>query len=700
MKNFILYMQNQQTQISAGLLFIVSIALVVYLNPRESKFKYEFQKGKPWMHENLVAPFDFSIYKAEKEMEAEKQQLQKNKTIFLIKQDAVTQQALKSFKDSWPRQWRRALNEKRFDTAAYKYLQKDSIWQDSLAQLGAKELIRVFSTGILKPNEDALLKEYGEALLRREKVNAAVETNNFLSLKEAAKTIKNSLYKKLPKPLAQLLSSQVIKNLDYNVRYDMATTRNYLQSQMESILPIRGSVQEGELIIFKGNLVDEAKYRKLLSLKRVYEGSLSGNRSYYYLLGGQILIMSILFFVLFLFLYQFESLVVEDISRLTFILVNVLLMVAIARIVLEINGKYIYLVPFTILPMVMRSFFNERMAIFVHIVALLIIGFLVPNSFEFIFLQFVAGVFSVLMVAQQYKRGQLFLTAGKIILVYCLAYFSLAIIQEGRFDTIDYLPFAYFAGNGLLTLVSFPLIYFQEKIFGFVSEVSLLELSDTNNALLRELAQKAPGTFQHSLQVANLAEAAVNAVKGNTLMVRTGALYHDIGKMQAPMYFIENQSTGINPHDELSFSESAEIIIDHVLNGIKMAKRHNLPDVLIDFIRTHHGTTTVMYFYKQYIKNFPEDKTALEKFTYPGPKPFSKETAILMMADTVEAASRSLKNPNHESIDKLVERLIDAQIEQGQFENAPITLREIRQVKKIFKKMLMNIYHIRIQYPD
>ncbi len=700
MKKFFLYIQNHQTQVSAALLFLLSSAIVVYLNPREAKFKYEFQKGKPWLHENLVAPFDYSIYKSEEELAQEETDLRLNKTIFLTRQSTVADEALQNFEDNWPRQWRKALSSNRFDTLQFKEETNRLAWRDSLAGMGKQALQAVFDKGILKPSDEALFKNYGEALLRKEKLSLPVEPENFYTIKEAAQELRTRLTDSLPRAFADFLAARLTTQLEHNVFYDAQTTKKYLESQIESILPIRGSVQEGELIIFKGNLVDEEKYRKLVSLKRVYEGSLSGNRSYYYLLGGQILIMSILFLVLFLFLYQFQNLVMEDISRLTFILGNVLLMVIIARIILEVNAKYIYLVPFAILPMVMRSFFNERMALFVHIVAILIIGFLVPNSFEFVFLQFVAGVFSVLMVAQQYKRGQLFLTAGKITLVYCVAYFSLAIIQEGRLDTIDYVPFAYFVGNGLLTLVSFPLIYFQEKIFGFVSEVSLLELSDTNNTLLRELAQKAPGTFQHSLQVANLAEAAVNAVDGNALLVRTGALYHDIGKMQAPMYFIENQSTGINPHDELSFSESAEIIIGHVLNGIKMAKKHNLPDVLIDFIRTHHGTTTVMYFYRQYIKNFPEDKQALEKFTYPGPKPFSKETAILMMADTVEAASRSLNNPNHESIDELVERLIDAQIENAQFENAPITLREIRQVKKIFKKMLMNIYHVRIQYPD
>lgn len=697
MKRFFLYIQNRQTQVSTILLFLISVAVVVYLNPREAKFKYEFQKGKPWLHENLVAPFDYNIYKSEEAIEEEKKQKRLNKTIFLLRNEEVREKALTNFKAEWKSYWKKALNEGRFENFSNDALK---MWGDSLQRFGAHQLESAFERGILEPNDNSLFDNFGEVLITENGVSKPVDLNRYLSLKNAANEIRQIIEKQIPDGLNSYLANKVVSQLDYNVQFDEETTQNYLNARINEVLPTRGAVQKGELIIFKGNLVDEDKFVKLQSLKRVYEGSLSGNRSYYYLLAGQILLIGILFLVLYLFLYQFQGLVMEDISRLTFILVNVLLMVLAARLVLDFGNKFIYLVPFAVLPMVLRSFFDTRIALFVHIVAILIIGFLVPNSFEFIFLQFVAGVFSVLMVNNLYKRSQLFLTAGKIMLVYCISYFSLAIIQEGSFENIEYIHFAYFLGNGLLTLVSFPLIYIQEKLFGFVSEVSLLELSDTNNELLRELAQKAPGTFQHSLQVANLAEAAVNAVRGNALLVRTGALYHDIGKMTAPMYFIENQSTGINPHDELSFEESAEIIIDHVSNGIKMAKRNNIPDVLIDFIRTHHGTTTVMYFYKQYIKNFPEQEGALEKFTYPGPKPFSKETAILMMADTVEAAGRSMSKPDHEKIDELVERLIDHQIDNGQFENAPITLREIREVKKIFKKMLMNIYHVRIQYPE
>jgi len=693
MRKLLLYLQNYQTQISITLLFVVSLIFIVYLSPREVQFKYEFQKGKPWLHENLVAPFDFSILKSKASLKEEIAKTKDQKTIFLKLDNSIRPAAILSFKEDLATAWAEARKEGRFDS-----LNKELY--PRLESMGEVNLDEYYKIGILQPSDDPFFENFGQVLLAREKVSQPVELSQFFGFKSVVENIRSQVKEDLSEELTGFLMARISAHIKYNVFYDKERSEKYLQNQLDQILPSRGAVLSGELLIAKGNLVDEERFAKLNSLKEVYEGSLSGARSYYSLLGGQILLVGILLFVLFAFLNQFDKLVLEDISRLTFILVNILLMVLLASIVLSFNAGLIYLIPFAILPMVMRSFFETRLALFVHLVAMLIIGFQVPNSFEFIFLQIVAGVFSVLMVNNLYRRKDLFLTGGKVTFVYAVSYFSLAILQEGSVKTIDYNVFAYFVGNGLLTLISFPLIYFQEKIFGFVSEISLLELSDTNNPLLRELAETAPGTFQHSMQVANLTENAIIAIGGNALLARTGALYHDIGKMQSPMYFIENQSTGINPHDELSFEESAEIIIGHVSAGIRLAKRNKLPDLLIDFIRTHHGTSTVMYFYKQYIRDFPEDKAAIAKFTYPGPKPFSKETAVLMMADTVEAASRSIQNPDHDKLDSLVEKLIDHQIKEGQFENAPITLREIRSVKKIFKKMLMNIYHVRIKYPD
>lgn len=699
MKRLLLFLQNRQTRIASLVLFTISIGIVVYLTPREVKFKYEFQKGKPWLYESLVAPFDFAILKTEDEIEREKEELDKNKTLFLDENSAVLEKALlgfnKDFQTAWVRDSVKQRNAEQLVGEIYVYTLLN---KDSSQVLGRQLLKTIYTKGILQPIEESNLS-YGEVLLTSEGVSSTAQLSDFYSISTANEHIRNALSRE-PKKIKNLLLPTLLEHLQYNVSYDQKTTTKYLQAQLDAIVPRHGKVQDGELIIFKGNIVDDEKFAKLNSLKMSYQSNFDSKYGVYFLLAGQILQIGLLFGVLYIFLMQFRKQLMEDITRLTFILMNILLLVVLVRVVLSFGVQYVYLVPFTILPITLRSFFDTRLALFVNMVAVLICGIMLPNSFEFIYLQFIAGVFSVVLVNSLYKRSQLFFTAAKIILVYCLSYLAMAVIQEGSLQQIDKLNFAFFAGNGFLTLMSFPLIYFQEKIFGFVSDVSLLELSDTNNPLLRKLAQQAPGTFQHSMQVANLAEAAILKINGNALLVRTGALYHDIGKMLNPMYFIENQTTGLNPHDELSFEESAEIIIGHVLDGIKLAKKNNLPDILIDFIRTHHGTSTVMYFYKLYIKNFPEEEGNLAKFTYPGPKPFSKETAALMMADAVEAASRSLSKPDHEKIDKLVEAIIDHQMEVGQFENADITLREIKEIKKIFKKMLMNIYHVRVQYPD
>ena len=690
MKKLFLFFQKNQTGISALLLFVLSAIAVVLMYPREAKFKYEFQKGKPWLYPNLVAPFDFAVLKSESAIEEEKAEIRRNKSVFLNYNEEVLEQSLNEYEEAIKSKWPTEKNQRQ-DPEDFKIA----------INTGGAILTEVLDKGVLQPSDDEIYKHYGELLLTRNGVSNPVNESQFYSLKEAGNEILTDIPFEKGTAKFDLMQSALVASLHYNVRYDDETTVRYLQSQLNSILPTRGAVQQGELIIFKGNLVDDEKFAKLTSLRRAYEGSLTGFSSYFNLLVGQLSLIAIMFVVLYAFIRQFQASVLEDITRLTLLLFNILLMVSIGRLVVGFfDVNYIYIVPFPVLAIVLRSFFDTRLALFVYLVSMILVGFIIPNSFEFIILQMVAGIASIISVGNLYKRSQLFISSAKIMGVYSLTYISLSLVQEGAWENIAWKNLGYFAANGFLTLMSFPLIFFQEKIFGFVSDISLLELSDTNNPLLRELSQKAPGTFQHSLQVANLAEAATLSVGGNALLVRTGALYHDIGKMNRPQYFIENQSTGLNPHDELSFEESADIIISHVRDGIRLAKKNNLPDLLVDFIRTHHGTSTVMYFYKQYIQNFPDKEVDLAKFTYPGPKPFSRETAILMMADSVEAASRSLEKPDHQKIDKLVEGIIDHQMTTGQFENAEITLKEIKEVKKIFKKLLMNIYHVRIQYPE
>ena len=373
-------------------------------------------------------------------------------------------------------------------------------------------------------------------------------------------------------------------------------------------------------------------------------------------------------------------------------------MVFVTTLVVKYNEAYVFVVPLCILPLILKTFFDARLGLFVHVLTVLILGFVVPNSFEYIFLQIIAGIVTILSVSEMYKRANLFISVGQITLIYIVGYLAFHVIHEGNLDAVGWLTFGFFLLNGMITLFAQPLIYIYEKIFGLISDVSLLELSDTNSKLLKELANKAPGTFHHSLQVANLAEAAANEIGANAMLVRVGALYHDIGKIQKPTYFTENQITNVNPHDELQPRDSAKIILNHVITGIELARKNKIPDRVIDFIRTHHGTNLVYYFYKKE----QESNEAVQEadFRYAGPIPFSKETAILMMADSVEAASKSLKNPTFLMIDAFVDKIIEGQMNANQFLNANITFKEIEAIKKVLKQKLTNIYHLRVEYPE
>jgi putative nucleotidyltransferase with HDIG domain len=400
-----------------------------------------------------------------------------------------------------------------------------------------------------------------------------------------------------------------------------------------------------------------------------------------------------------MFLLSFRREILVNYQKLSFIVLVVVLMVSIMSIVTRFNIGNVYMVPFVALPIIVQAFYDGRLAFFIHMVTITLCGLLAPNGFEFILLQFIAGAISMFSLSKVDKRGKLFTAVLLIIMSYIITYTSLALLQEGSFKQINYYTYLWFALNGLFLLVCYPLIFVIEKAFGFLSDVTLLELSDTNHPLLRELAEKAPGTFQHVMQVANLAEDAIRKINGNALLMRVGALYHDIGKTNAPQYFIENQS-GKNPHDALGYEQSAGIIIDHVHYGVALAKKYKLPQPIIDFITTHHGTGLVKYFYTKYMNDNDNRVPDLSRFTYPGPSPFTKETAVLMMADAVEASSRALKEYSYKTIDELVERIIDAKMKDGQFNDADITFREISIIKEAFKQKLVNIYHSRIEYPE
>ena len=483
-----------------------------------------------------------------------------------------------------------------------------------------------------------------------------------------------------------------------NVRFNKLLTQASVEERLSQLKLVRGRVDKQTLIISKGEVVQGDKYDILKSLESEYESQVLSDSNYYWILSAYTVLVSLALLMLLLFMKKYRLEVFENNTKVTFIFFNIVLMVFLTTLVVNYNSSYIYVVPLCILPLILKAFFDARLGLFTHVITVLLLGFVVANNYEYMFLQIIAGIVTILTVSELYKRANLFISVGQITLIYIISYFAFYVIHEGSIDNLQWETFLLFVLCGLATLFVQPLIYVYEKVFGLVSDVSLLELSDTNSKLLKELSEKAPGTFHHSLNVANLAEAAANEIGANAMLIRVGALYHDIGKMVNPTYFTENQSTGINPHDELSPKESAQIIINHVIDGIELAKKNNLPDRVIDFIRTHHGSSVVYYFYnKQVESNLAFDAS---DFSYGGPKPFNKETAILMMCDSVEAASKSLKEPNSTKINNFVDAIVSKQMDTEQFLNATITLKEIQSIKKVLKHKLANMYHLRIEYPE
>lgn len=683
MDDFINKLYRNHSLIYKGLLFIVTTFLIVYLFPKSGKFKYSFEKGKPWQSENLYAPFDFAIKKSDEEIATEKQTINGNATLYF---DLDTIIGATSVKEKYE-----AIFYESFSDSIYRNK------KDKLFKVGNQILSNLYQYGVL--NEDYEFPDDKTVVILEGRV-------------EKYKTVFSNLIRQdnITSIIEKVLLEQNLKNfktdfvslffdvVEPNLIYDKSFTEKVLQEELNKISYTRGSIAKETLIISKGEIIEGDKFQILKSLQSEYESQVWNESNYNWILFAYTLLVSLALLMLLLFLRKYRKDVFENNTKVTFIFFNVFLMVLLTTLVINYNSQYIYVVPICILPLVFKAFFDSRLGLFAHVITVLLLGSIVPNSYEYMFLQILAGIVTILTVSELYKRANLFISVGQITLIYIIAYFAFFVIHEGSVDNIKWQTFGLFVLCGLATLFVQPLIYAYEKIFGLVSDVSLLELSDTNTKLLKELSNKAPGTFHHSLNVANLAESSANEIGANAMLVRVGALYHDIGKMKSPTYFIENQSTGINPHDELSSKESARIITDHVISGIEIAKKNNLPDRVIDFIRTHHGTSVVYYFYMKEKENVPDaDKN---DFCYPGPKPFSKETAILMMCDSVEAASKSLKNPTSTKIDAFVESIINKQIEEGQFLNANITFKEIQSIKKVLKHKLANIYHLRIEYPE
>ena len=657
------------------LLCLFMVGVVVYLLPRAGSFQYEIQAGKPWQYETLLAPYDFPIQKTQDELDEEETSLKAK----IPRYFSVNQDVLPTILDSFD-QYVAELPASEMSNALF------INWRTTIETM--------YGLGVVSFSETLFDEEVALVNITRKKTIKLADLYTDIELK-------NELENQLSETSLRILSDASIQYLfaliTPNVSYDETLTTQFRSEAVAGIVPIRGLVTNGTRIIAKGEVVEGEKLKILQSLQLEFESQTWTQSNTAWIILGYALLVIIPVLLLFVFLWRTRPLVFENNKRTTFLCVNILLMILLTKVVVDINPLYVYAVPICMLPLLLRTFFDTRIALFSMMIALFLIAFLVPNSFEFMFLQMMAGILASLTVNDLYRRAKLFISVGLIVGLYVISYIAFTLIHDGNLNQLSYDVLLLFVINGLAILFVQPLIYIFEKVFGLVSDASLLELSDTNSKLLRELADKAPGTFQHSLQVANIAEAAANAIGANTLLTRVGALYHDIGKMKNPVFFSENQAS-YSPHDDLSSEVSAKIIIEHVLHGITLARKSNLPDRVVDFIRTHHGTTTVLYFYQQAKQNNVE--VDIEQFQYPGPKPFSKETAIVMISDGVEAASKSLKEPTADEIISFVDKIVQRLMDEKQFMEADITLREIETIKKVLVDKLISSYHLRVAYPE
>ena len=668
------------------MVFIAGIGLIFLVFPGESRFKYEFQKGSPWRHETLIAPFNFAILKTDTEIKLENDSILTTYTPYFTLDTLVKNIKVKEFSDG--------LSKLLETNPALKSVKSISTFPQILQN--------IYDSGILPQSISTYKELIGKSEIRQIRGNTAIKIpiEKLHSIKSAYLELNDTIRKLTGKYHQYLIQNINLSDfIAENLNFDEQLNQNERKQLLDGLSSTKGMVQAGERIIFQGDLVGSERYIILESLKKTYETKRGDNIEYFLVIAGRIVIISTLIALMLLYLIFYRRELFNHKRKLTFIIIMIVIMVFMAAFATKIEKISIYMVPIAILPILIRIFFDSRTAIFSLMITTLLIGYFAPNSYEFIILQMIAGIIAVFSLNKLHKRSHIVFSALWVFLSYSTIYTALALVQEGSMKTIDWTSLKWFGFSSLFIFITYPLIYIFEKIFGFVSDVTLIELSDTNQPLLRKLAEEAPGTFQHSIQVANLAEAVIHRIGGNTFLVRAGALYHDIGKSFDPEFFIENQAVGMNPHDQIDHLKSAGIIIDHVANGVKLARKYGLPEILISFITTHHGTTQANYFYRMYQNENPGKVIDRNIFTYPGPLPQNKETAVLMLIDGIEAASRSLMEKSVDNIRDLIESMVEQKIRSNQLIDADLTFKDISILKSTLLEKLVNIYHVRIEYP-
>ena len=658
LKNIISSLVKHLRVITIVLLVLVTAALIPLMFPSEGKgVHYDYSEDGIWRDNDLVAPHDFAVQRSETDVEQDVTEAKSNLLLYYHYDNTAYNRALgrlntlaSSFSDPQVCRMRNTL--------------------DSIYQIGYLEM----------PTDIPNFKRHSIVILE-----GNIGSQHYVTQYVTPLDVQDSILR--------------TKVLVPSIAFDDSRTQLELDSRLSQLATTNGMVRQGELIIAKGEHVTPEKAQIIRSLEMDNDRRF---KDHYNPLGrylGQFVLCLIALIALFMFMKNTRHPILEDNRKVTFIMVLILIISAATAMVLHINADWVLIVPLCLVPIVMRVFFDMRVALYVHVTTIIILANMVPNPFEFIFYQLIAGMMSIVAVRNFEDRSKFFLVAGVIFLSYALIYTFGVLSQESTLDGITSTRYLIFFLNALMSLLAYPLIYLFERLFGLTTNLTLMEISSTNTPALRELSRNAPGTFQHSMQVANISEDLINEIGGHALLAKVGALYHDIGKIQAPLYFTENQNSDFNPHDELDYSESASIIIHHVRDGIMLAKRYHIPTVVQDFIRTHHGTTVTGYFYAKQTAEHPDDPINITDFQYNGPTPFSRETAVVMIVDSVEAACKSLKNHDKQSIDQLVDRIIDDKIRQNQLQNCDLSFGDITKIRKFLKSKMMSIYHSRISYP-
>ena len=664
------------------LIFITTVSIIVYFLPKEGKFNYdEFSINTPWKYGLLQASFDFPIYKNEQQVQKEQDSILATYQPYFHLDKEIGKNMQKKVREDYNKNLRNILPV----TNYIRYIERT--------------LENIYNHGILSAEDAALINEDSIKLIQLIDKNIGTEksTTELYTIKKAYEHLLNVDTAYYDKRILQLCNLN--DYLSPNLIYDKEKSESAKKDLLSKISWSNGYVLNGQKIIDRGEIINEQTYNILLSLRKEWEDRSKSTKETRITIFGQVLFVSmfVLFFMIYLELFRKKY--YDRKGTLTLLFALVVFFPVILSIMVTQSMGNVYVVPFAMIPIIVGIFLDSRTAFVAHAIIVLLCSITLRYPYEFIVLQMGAGMAAIYSLRELSQRSQLFRTAVIVFVCYALLYFAFALIQDDDLTKLNTRMYIYFGINGILLLFAYPLLFILEKTFGFTSNVTLVELSNINNSLLREMSEIAPGTFQHSLQMANLAAEAANKIGANSQLVRTGALYHDIGKIQNPAFFTENQS-GINPHKSLSYEQSAQVIINHISDGLKLAEKHNLPKVIKDFIRTHHGAGVAKYFYISYKNEHPDEEVDISLFSYPGPNPSTKEQAILMMADAVEAASRSLSEYTEESINGLIEKIVDGQVSEGYFKECPITFKDIALIKTLFKEKLKTMYHTRITYPE